>query len=448
MTQEQDTGATQAQTTTEYITMNTVDWTQKETTPTQAAHALGPGEVLLHGQYTIQSYLSSGGFGVTYLAHDSLDRPTVIKECFPVLTCHRKGKTVMGRTSEDRETFAAIVRNLMHEARRMARLDHPNIVGVHQVFEENGTAYMALDFIDGLDLLELIHQDPARLTPDVVNAILRKTLDAVAYMHDSNMLHRDISPDNILITSDNEPVLIDFGAAREVTNKASKTLSSLDSVKEGYSPLEFYSKDAEQTGTSDIYSLGASLYHVLMGKAPPDSLARLSAVSAEEGDPLTPLPSFIEGYDPLFLSAINHALELFPRDRMQSAMEWMDQIDEDRRRQALLAAAQEDTGLEHIVKELIDRTRNDTATVNAVRQAEAARRERNAAQWTHSLPPIDLDQKPTHDIFGDPLPAEDFKTDFTIPQTEREEKPARLGGVLGLCKSIFSSKSTPLEAES
>ena len=243
----------------------------------------------MHGQYTIQCYLSSGGFGVTYLARDSLDRRLVIKECFPVQTCHRKGKRVIGRTPEEEKTFNTIVRNLMHEARRMARLDHPNIVGVHQVFEENGTAYMALDFVNGLDLLDIIQHDPGRLTPEVVKSILKKTLEAVVYMHESNMLHRDISPDNILITENNEPVLIDFGAAREVTNKASHALSTIDSVKEGYSPLEFYSKGAEQTHASDIYSLGASFYHVLTGVAPPDSLTRLSAVAGDEVDPLEPI---------------------------------------------------------------------------------------------------------------------------------------------------------------
>lgn len=419
-----------------------------EDAPTQAAHALSSGEVLLHGQYRIQRYLSSGGFGVTYLAHDSLDRPIVIKECFPVLTCHRKGKQVIGRTPEDVETFSAIVRNLMHEARRMARLDHPNIVGVHQVFEENGTAYMALDFIDGLDLLEIIQNDPRRLTPDVVTSILKKTLEAVAYMHDSNMLHRDISPDNILITADNEPVLIDFGAAREVTNKASKTLSSLDSVKEGYSPLEFYSKDADQNGASDIYSLGASMYHVLMGKAPPDSLARLSAVSAEKDDPLVPIPPYVEGYDKPFLSAIDHALELFPMDRMQSTAQWLEHIDEERKCQALLTAAQQDEGLEHIVKDLIDQTNSDTATANAVRMAEAERRKRIASQSVHTMSQPVFKEKPTHDIFGDPLPDEDDGMEIcSLAQKPTHGRTPFFGSILNLRRSFFASKSTPLEAE-
>lgn len=413
-----------------------------------AAHALSTGDKLLHGQYTIQCYLSSGGFGVTYLARDSLDRRLVIKECFPVQTCHRKGKRVIGRTPEEEKTFNTIVRNLMHEARRMARLDHPNIVGVHQVFEENGTAYMALDFVNGLDLLDIIQHDPGRLTPEVVKSILKKTLEAVVYMHESNMLHRDISPDNILITENNEPVLIDFGAAREVTNKASHALSTIDSVKEGYSPLEFYSKGAEQTHASDIYSLGASFYHVLTGVAPPDSLTRLSAVAGDEVDPLEPISMDIPGYDRFFLSAIDRAMALFPKDRPQSTKLWLEQVDEDRRQRALEAAAQQDEGLEGIIKDLIDKSNSDLSTAQAVRQAETARRERIAAQNQRSMNEIPDTRKATHDIFGDLLEDADTGTDTPIVDPEKLKKRSLFGGMMLLSSSFFSSKKSSVEAES
>lgn len=421
----------------------------------EASHALSTGDKLLHGQYTIQCYLSSGGFGVTYLARDSLDRRLVIKECFPVLTCHRKGKQVIGRTPEDEATFKTIVRNLMHEARRMARLDHPNIVGVHQVFEENGTAYMALDFINGLDLLDIIQHDPARLTPEVVKSILKKTLEAVVYMHDSDMLHRDISPDNILLTEDNEPVLIDFGAAREVTNKASRAMSSIDTVKEGYSPLEFYSKGAEQNAASDIYSIGASFYHVLMGKAPPDSLTRLSAVAADDADPLEPISMDIKGYDRFFLSSIDAAMALFPKDRLQSTKLWLEQVDEERRQEALVAAAQKDVGLEEVIKNLIDKTNSDRSTVEAVRQAEAARQERIATQQRNMTAEIPTPRVATHDIFGDRLDDEtETKVDelsaedeLAAIDTDKLRKKSLFGGIMLLSSSFFSSKKSPVEAE-
>ncbi len=421
-------------------------------------HALTTGDKLLHGQYTIQCYLSSGGFGVTYLARDSLNRQIVIKECFPVLTCHRQGKRVTGRTEADQEMFKDIVRHLLHEARRMARLNHPNIVGVHQVFEENGTAYLALDFVNGLDLLEIIERNPKRLTPDVIKKILVKTLDAIEYMHECDILHRDISPDNILITEDNEPVLIDFGAAREVTDRASKALSTINAVKEGYSPLEFYSSGTEQTTASDLYSLGASFYHVITKVPPPDSLSRLSAVAADEPDPLEPIPVRLEGYDRYFLSAIDHAMTLFPKDRMQTAKSWLDQIDQERRQKALLAAAHADRGMEALIKELTDATNDALNAALAEKQAEEAKKvlEERAAEQQEAQQP----DKPmvAYDYFGDVLDndmnAEEWDNALAnsdnvdeISSEKQKRNKSLLGSLMSLRGSLFASKDQSIEAE-
>lgn len=415
-------------------------------------HALMTGEKLLHGQYTIQCYLSSGGFGVTYLARDSLDRRIVIKECFPALTCHRRGKIVMGRTKDDQEIFKTIVRNLMHEARRMARLSHPNIVGVHQVFEENGTAYLALDFVNGLDLLEIIERDPTRLTPKTVDGLLRKVLSAVEYMHAQDMLHRDISPDNILITQDNEPVLIDFGAAREVTNRASKALSTIDAVKEGYSPLEFYSRGADQTSSSDIYSIGASFYHVLTGNPPPDSLSRLSAVAGDEPDPLVPIPSQIEGYDRYFLAAIDDAMTLFPKDRMQSATKWLDQIDEERRQKALMDTAQEDLGMENLIRDLTNKTNKDMNAALEKRKAEEERQKYKAELQARAEAETKK-QQVVFDLYDydddDDLAEVETETDpdADVPAQKQSRNRSFLGTLISLPSTLFSSKNSSLEAE-
>ena len=122
----------------------------------------------------------------------------------------------------------------------MAKLNHPNIVGVHQVFEENNTAYMALDFVEGCDLLDVIENGTLKLSPEDIETILRKVLDAISFVHAQGLLHRDISPDNILLNQNKDPVLIDFGAAREQASKKSRVLSALRVVKDGYSPQEFY----------------------------------------------------------------------------------------------------------------------------------------------------------------------------------------------------------------
>ncbi len=128
-----------------------------------------PGTSLLQGQYVIDRFLNSGGFGMTYLARDSLDRRVVIKECFPASMCSRANNTVRARSVSHQKEFSTIVQRFVQEARRLAKLKHPNIVGVHQVFEDNYTAYMALDYVDGLDLLDLL-DDEARSNSDRRNA--------------------------------------------------------------------------------------------------------------------------------------------------------------------------------------------------------------------------------------------------------------------------------------
>ena len=175
------------------------------------AEGLADGATLLDGQFTITAQLSRGGFGITYLARDNtLDRTVVIKECFPENFCMRKGQTVRVRTSSNEGQYRSIVEMFMREARAIAKMRHPNIVGVHRVFEDNRTAYMALDMIDGDDLLEVIHDEDRVMTPTQIKEILIKVLDAVSVIHSEDLLHRDISPDNILINKWGNPVLIDF----------------------------------------------------------------------------------------------------------------------------------------------------------------------------------------------------------------------------------------------
>lgn len=317
---------------------------------------LAPGTSLLHGQYKIESFLNSGGFGLTYLARDSLDRIVVIKECFPGSLCSRQDRKVRARSRTQADEFRAIVRLFVQEARRLAKLDHPNIVGVHQVFEDNETAYMALDFVDGQDLHEICENDPERLNPEKIVDILKKTLEAVSFIHDQHILHRDISPDNILLDANDNPVLIDFGAAREKATKASRTLSSLLVVKDGYSPQEFYIEGSQQGPASDLYALGATFYHILTGAPPPNSHARLSAAASDETDPYLPLAGRSNLFSPEFLSAIDRSLSIFPKDRHQSALEWLEEIDSEKRREAAIRKAQSDLNMEREISKLVEET--------------------------------------------------------------------------------------------
>ncbi len=287
------------------------------------ADELKAGTKLLFGQFEILSFLNAGGFGITYVAQDSLQRRVVVKECFPSAFCRRTDNLVTARSRQRQDEFRSIVALFMQEALNLSKLNHPNIVKVHQVFQDNETAYMAMDLVDGPDLLETVEGTAPRLSPDEIVQTLTKILDALGYVHAQGFLHRDISPDNILLDrATGEPVLIDFGAARKDVTRKSRAVSGLRVVKDGYSPQEFYISGSKQAPCSDLYALAATFCHLISGTAPRTSQERLSAIANREGDPQPPLVGRVKGYPKAFLAAIDKAMSIFPKDRLQSAAEW------------------------------------------------------------------------------------------------------------------------------
>ncbi|WP_333818117.1 serine/threonine-protein kinase [Tabrizicola sp.] len=281
-----------------------------------------PGTTLFHGQYRIIRFINSGGFGITYLAKDSLDRDVVIKECFSSTFCRRTETRVRARSQGTREHMSKIVKAFLNEARSLASLNHPNIVGVHQVFEANDTAYMVLDYIRGHDLLEIIEDRRTTLSPDQIVAIAAKLVSAIDYIHSNGLLHCDISPDNIFINQDGEPILIDFGAARRGASGAAQKYSGLSVVKDGYSPHELYAPGGNSGPWSDIYSLAASLHHLITGIAPENCQSRLSAKAEKRPDPLKPLAGTVAGYPRGFLESIDMAMAVLPTARFQTTHAW------------------------------------------------------------------------------------------------------------------------------
>ncbi len=294
--------------------------------PDAFADELKPGVELLGGQYTIIGFLNSGGFGITYLAKDSLDRTVVIKECFPNSLCRRSTSVVRARSRKHQGELRSFVESFVEEAKSLARLVHPNIVGVHQVFEDNDTAYMVIDFINGRDLHDILDSTDRPFSPAETVVILKKMLGAVEFIHQIGILHRDISPDNILIDKAGNPILIDFGAASEQASRSPRVLTGRRVIKEGYSPQEFYMTGAEQSFSSDLYSLGATFFHVIAGVAPPESQRRLARVAERQSDPYEPLAGRFEGYPTGFLEAIDKAVRVLPKDRIQSAGDWLELI--------------------------------------------------------------------------------------------------------------------------
>ena len=372
------------------------------------AQELSPGTTLLHGQYRIESYLNSGGFGITYLAKDSLDRLVVLKECFPASMCYRTEDAVRAKTEASQQEFDSVVRHFGQEARRLSSLKHPGIVGIHQVFEDKGTAFMALDFVRGRDLYDVIDDPAINLTPKQIKSILKRVLKAVGYIHDHDVLHRDISPDNILLEPNGNPVLIDFGAAREEASRASRALSQINVVKDGYSPQEFYIAEAEQFQASDLYSLGATFYHLITGAPPPTAHARAAAIASGKPDPCTELRGTIEGFDEHFLGAIDQSLRPNPHERLASAREWLGLIDTAKRHSAALAEAQKDKAVEASISQLVEEANHQAPKQEA---PKLALRKKTAPKPAPKRKPMTLDELINAETLAKLVDDEDFDYD-------------------------------------
>lgn len=365
------------------------------------------GTELMRGQYTIASYLNSGGFGITYCAHDSLGRTVVIKECFPAIMCRRDGTKIAPLKPAYVVELSRLIEQFVSEAHALAALRHKNILHVHQVFEENDTAYMAIDFIDGPDLLDVIENTPERLTTEEVIRLTRRTLNAIKYVHDKNILHRDISPDNILIDEAGEPVLIDFGSARRAQNVPGRVFSKVKFVKDGYSPQEFYIEGAEQGPWSDLYSFAATLYHAISGAAPVDAQHRMSAVAQDKPDPYVPLAGRFGEYPEGFLEAIDHALAIMPADRIQTADEWLGQVP---------------TRPARVLTPLSDEPERRTRPTRSPDEAESAMAAETAAKLKDQLPKTpdpDRDAPPEEEAEAPiSLARDDFGGEFETDEDE------------------------------
>ncbi len=234
--------------------------------------------------YVLESVLGQGGFAITYLARDTyLDQSVAIKEYFPVDIAQRDaGETVRARTIDFRERYRWGLDRFLFEARTLARFDHPNIVRVLSVFEQNGTAYMVMRYENGANLSTLL--DHVRTLPEPqLLGILLPILEGIELVHEAKFIHRDIKPDNIYIRADDSPVLLDFGSARQALGEP-RTMTAL--VTSGYTPFEQYQSDTTWGPWTDIYSLGATCYRAISGVSPADALTRVKSSLGSLDDPL------------------------------------------------------------------------------------------------------------------------------------------------------------------
>lgn len=237
---------------------------------------LYPG-TLLNGRYIVGRKLGRGGFGVTYIGYDrTLRLKLAIKEYFPMYVGHRAmgQQLVSALGSAKQNDFRTGLEKFLDEARTLAQFaHHQNIVSVRDFFEANGTAYMVMTYIDGLTLEQYLEKQPGkRVSFETAFRIMTPVMDALRTVHRAGVIHRDISPDNIFITTGQQVRLLDFGAAKHALSRASRNFSVI--LKPGYAPFEQYYSTSEQGPWTDIYGVGATFYHLIAGQAPPESPAR------------------------------------------------------------------------------------------------------------------------------------------------------------------------------
>ncbi|WP_235204217.1 serine/threonine-protein kinase [Deinococcus sp. RL] len=272
-----------------------------------ASITLPVGTLLNLGQYVVRDVLGQGGFGITYEARDTrLGHRVAIKELF-IGGSHRRGSTVLAPSTLGAHEFAETKARFLEEARVLARFSHPGIVRVLNFFEESGTAYLVMEFLEGETLgARLASRGP--LEAALVGRVAVSLAETLAEVHQAGLLHRDIKPDNIVLEKSGRVVLIDFGSVRAFA--PGKTVSHTRLVTPGYAPLEQYGTAAKFGAYTDIYALGATLHHALTGVMPPPATDRML------GTPLPPLPASTPAG---LRRAIEAAMAVKVADRPQSA---------------------------------------------------------------------------------------------------------------------------------
>lgn len=267
---------------------------------------------ILNGRYLVGKVLGVGGFGITYLGFDlTLEIKIAIKEYMPsaMATRHHDHYSVVptGKVEED---YQYGMERFLDEARILAKLQNtPHIVSVQNYFKENGTAYFVMEYIDGMSLKSYLAANGDRISYDQAITILQPIMEALSQVHSLNLLHRDISPDNIYITTKGESRLLDFGAARFAVGDG-KSVSVI--LKHGYAPEEQYSSHGNQGPWTDVYAMGATFYRCITGQVPPDSVGRIQNDTLKSPSELgIRLPSHVE-------NAIMKALSIKTEDRFSN----------------------------------------------------------------------------------------------------------------------------------
>lgn len=285
---------------------------------------LQPGTELQNGKYRIVRKLGQGGFGITYEGVQiGLERPVAVKEFFMKDYCNRDSSTsqVSIGSEGSMQLVESFRKKFLKEALFIAQMDNvPHVIRIYDVFEENGTAYYVMEYVNGGSLKQLVARSGALPEQQALGYIRQLGL-ALRSLHQNNILHLDVKPDNVLLNSRGEAVLIDFGISKRYDKSGSQTSSSPVGLSKGYAPSEQYQEGGIElfTPATDIYSLGATLFFLLVGHTPPDANDIL-----ENG-----LPSCPARVRPELWQAIDKAMQPRKKDRPQSVEAFLSMLDSD-----------------------------------------------------------------------------------------------------------------------
>ena len=278
-----------------------------------------PIGIVLRQQYVVGRVLGQGGFGITYIGWDmNLDMPVAIKEFYPGSMVSRDCtiQTELHCYTNARAAYEDSKNRFLREAKALAKFrEVPEIVHVQNFFEENGTAYIVMEYVQGTDLRSFLRSSAVRPTAHEVLEILRPVLQALAVVHEAGLVHRDISPDNIMLLPNGKVKLLDFGAVREVENAGvdkELTHATQAILKHGFAPLEQYQAKGALGPWTDIYALCATIYYCMTGKVPPEAHERMM-----EDIPVA--WSSVPGLTGQQMDTLEKGMALMPRDRIASA---------------------------------------------------------------------------------------------------------------------------------
>lgn len=282
-----------------------------------------PVEKVLHKKYIVGRVLGIGGFGITYVVYDIEQKERLaVKEYFPSEWAIRmmENNQIIPNSQAKESLYWHGQEVFLNEAKILSKLRNvPNVVNVKDFFVENGTAYMVMELLEGYTLSGYLRANSMKcMSYENATSIIKKVGFALHQVHEQMLLHRDIGPDNIMITQRGQVCLIDFGATRMYALNSPKSMSVL--VKPGFAPIEQYSRAGNQGPWTDVYALAATYYYLVTGKKPPEAPERIA------GTEVVPIKSLVPAIPQNISNAIEHALEEDWRKRIQNVRDFLKEM--------------------------------------------------------------------------------------------------------------------------